>query len=122
MATCPVVPVLRMFDEARARAFYVDFLGFQVDWTHRFEPNLPLYMQLSRDGWVLHLSEHHGDGTPGSVVRILAPALESLHREITEKDYRFCRPGLATMPWGHLEMTVTDPFGNRLVFYRELES
>jgi len=27
-------PILRMFDEARAREFYVEFLGFTVDWEH----------------------------------------------------------------------------------------
>src|SRR5690349_4182951 len=52
-------PILRSFDEAKAREFYVGFLGFKVDWEHRFEPDTPLYMQVSRDGCVLHLSEHH---------------------------------------------------------------
>ena len=27
----PPVPVLRMLDEAKAREFYVDFLGFTID-------------------------------------------------------------------------------------------
>ena len=36
-------PILRIFDEAKAKEFYVDFLGFKVDWEHRFEPGLPLY-------------------------------------------------------------------------------
>ena len=52
--------VLRIFDEAKAKEFYVDFLGFKVDWEHRFEPSLPLYMQVSKGGCVLHLSGHHG--------------------------------------------------------------
>ena len=26
------VPILRSFDEAKAREFYVDYLGFKVDW------------------------------------------------------------------------------------------
>ena len=64
------VPILRSFDEAKAREFYLDWLGFSVDWEHRFEPSLPLYMQVSRNGVVLHLSEHHGDATPGSHVRV----------------------------------------------------
>src|SRR5687768_18025800 len=59
-------PILRIFDEAKAREFYVDFLGFKVDWEHRFEAGLPLYMQVSRDQCILHLSEHHGDCSPGS--------------------------------------------------------
>ena len=59
------IPVLRSFDERKAREFYVDFLGFTVDWEHRLEPDLPLYMQVSRGNLVLHLSEHHGGVSPG---------------------------------------------------------
>ncbi|MET0542634.1 MAG: glyoxalase superfamily protein, partial [Variovorax sp.] len=44
------VPILRIFDEAKAREFYVGFLGYKVDWEHRFEPGLPLYSQVSRGG------------------------------------------------------------------------
>jgi hypothetical protein len=31
-------------------------------------------MQVSRDACRIHLSEHHGDGTPGTVIRIEMPA------------------------------------------------
>ena len=51
-----VIPILRIFDEAKTLEFYVEWLGFKVDWTHRFDKNEPLYMQVSRDGLVLHLS------------------------------------------------------------------
>jgi hypothetical protein len=53
-------PILRIFDENKAKEFYVDFLDFKVDWEHRFEEGLPLYMQISKDGCIIHLSEHHG--------------------------------------------------------------
>ena len=26
------IPVLRILDEAKAKEFYVDFLGFKIDW------------------------------------------------------------------------------------------
>lgn len=65
-----VTPILRIFDEAKALEFYVDFLGFKVDWQHRFEANFPLYLQVSLGECVLHLSEHHGDASPGAAVRI----------------------------------------------------
>ncbi len=55
------IPILRSFDETKAKEFYVDFLGFNIDWEHRFEDNFPLYMQLSKDGCIIHLSEHHGN-------------------------------------------------------------
>ena len=82
MKLAPPIPVLRIFDEDKAREFYVDFLGFKVDWEHRFEPGLPLYMQVSRDGCVLHLSGHHGDATPGSALRIETDAIDELQQSL----------------------------------------
>jgi hypothetical protein len=31
---------------------------------HRFDETAPLYLEISRDGLVLHLSEHHGFNEP----------------------------------------------------------
>lgn len=108
-------PILRIFDEAKAREFYVDFLGFRIDWEHRFEPGLPLYLQVSRQGCRLHLSEHHGDASPGAALRIEAQGLDDLQAELAAKAYKYARPGIVEQPWGR-EMSVADPFGNRLVF------
>jgi catechol 2,3-dioxygenase-like lactoylglutathione lyase family enzyme len=110
-------PILRIFDEAKAREFYVDFLGFKVDWEHHFEPGTPIYMQVSRDHCVLHLSEHHGDATPGAGLRIETPELDALHQELTAKRYKYARPGIEQMPWGTRDMSIKDPFGNRLTFW-----
>ena len=111
-----VTPVFRIFSLEKAREFYLDFLGFKVDWEHRFGPNFPVYMQVSRDALALHLSEHHGDGTPGSVVYVYIRGVEALHRELTDKNYRHNRPPLQQQEWGLLEMAVVDPFNNRIVF------
>jgi catechol 2,3-dioxygenase-like lactoylglutathione lyase family enzyme len=110
-----VIPILRIFDDVKAQEFYVSFLGFTVDWQHRFAPDLPAYIQISRDGCVLHLSEHHGDATPGAAIRIETSNLEALHAELAEKNYKYARPGLEEQPWGR-EVSVKDPFGNRLTF------
>jgi uncharacterized glyoxalase superfamily protein PhnB len=111
-----VTPILRMFDERKAREFYVDFLGFQVDWEHRFAPDLPLYLQVSRGGCVLHLSEHHGDCCPGAAMRIEVEDIEAFHAELAEKQYGYARPQVEQTPWGTRDMSVKDPFGNRLTF------
>lgn len=110
------IPILRSFDQSKAREFYLGFLGFTVDWEHRFEPDLPLYMQVSRDGILLHLSEHHGDSTPGTHLRIEVTGLRDFHAELSAKRYANNRPGLESPDWGGIEMTVIDPFGNRLTF------
>ena len=114
------IPILRSFDEAKAREFYVGFLGFAVDWEHRFEAGMPLYMQVSRDGILLHISEHHGDGSPGIRVRINCTGVRELHAELNAKRYKNNRPGLEAMDWGWLEVTVNDPFHNRLTFCERL--
>lgn len=110
------IPVLRIFDVAKAREFYLEYLEFTVDWEHRFEPELPVYMQISRDGCVLHLSEHFGDGTPGSCLFLPMTELRAFHASLGAKDYRHARPGLLDQTWGWLEMHVQDPFGNALRF------
>lgn len=112
----PTIPVLRSFNEELARDFYIGFLGFKVDWEHRFEPATPLYMQVSRSECLLHLSEHHGDCSPGGSVRVYVEDLDELHKEVTGRQYAFARPGIEDMPWGTREMTIADPFSNRLIF------
>jgi catechol 2,3-dioxygenase-like lactoylglutathione lyase family enzyme len=109
------IPILRIFDEDAARAFYIDFLGFRVDWEHRFEPGLPLYMQVSLGDCVLHLSGHHGDATPGSALRIETEGLDAFQQTLLAKQYKHARPGIVQQPWGR-DMDVRDPFGNRLTF------
>ena len=110
------VPILRVFSVDKAKEFYLEFLGFTVDWEHRFAADLPLYMQVSRGALCLHLSEHHGDACPGSTVFVRMRGVETLHRELTAKSYRYLRPGVERAPWGARVMEVTDPFGNRIRF------
>jgi catechol 2,3-dioxygenase-like lactoylglutathione lyase family enzyme len=108
---------LRIYDLAKTREFYVDFLGFSIDWEHRFDDNAPLYMQVSRGGVILHLSQHHGDGSPNQHVRIQTAGIEALHAELTAKTYRYMRPGLEHAPWGERSVGVIDPVGNQLYFF-----
>lgn len=108
-------PIFRIFDEAKAREFYVDFLGFNLDWEHRFGDNFPLYCQVSRAGLVLHLSGHHGDASPGSTAYITMRGVERFQQELAGKDYTYMKPGIEALPWGK-QVTVTDPFSNRIRF------
>lgn len=115
-----IIPILRSFDEGKLRAFYLDYLGFVIDWEHRFGPDMPLYLQVSRGDWVIHLSEHHGDACPGAALRLSTDKLDALFAEWQAKGYPNARPAIETMPWGCRELQVRDPFGNRLVFTEPL--
>ena len=108
------VPVLRIHDDAIARGFYLDYLAFTIEWGHRFEPGMPLYMRIHRDAATLDLSEHHGDGTPGSVHWIPVSDLNALHTELTARQHPRIRPGIDRGAPGGPTMEITDPFGNVL--------
>lgn len=72
------IPILRIFDVAKAKEFYVDYLGFAIDGEHHFEEHTPAYLQVSRGGLTLHLSEHHGDACPGSTVFVWMTGIEAI--------------------------------------------
>lgn len=114
----PAMPIVRIFDVDKAREFYLDFLGFTLDWEHRFAPNTPLYCQVSRGELRLHLSEHSGDASPGGNMVVYMRGVEAWQKELVAKNYRYNRPGLSHEEWG-LEMQVIDPFGNRIRFMEQ---
>jgi len=118
------VPILRIFSVEKAKEFYCGFLGFAVDWENRFGEDFPLYMQVSRIGLSLHLSEHHGDACPGAAVHVEMSGVDAFHRAITATPYKYFKPGIEDAPWGARVLSVIDPFGNRLSFneYKEAKA
>ena len=116
----PATPIFRIFDEDRARDFYIRWMGFDVVFEHRFGSDMPLYLGLKRDAFVLHLSEHSGDTTPGTRIRVATYDITKLYEDLTSRPEKSLRLGPPEeMPWGDVELTVTDPFANRITFYQE---
>ncbi|GAA4784462.1 glyoxalase superfamily protein [Olivibacter ginsenosidimutans] len=115
-----IIPILRIFDVEKAKEFYVQWLGFQVDWEHRYGDNFPLYLQISKGPLKIHLSEHYGDGTPGTKVFIdYTDNLENWQQQLLAAQYKYYRPGLEDAPWGAKTMSIIDPFGNTLLFSQQ---
>lgn len=115
-----VIPILRMFDETKAREFYLGYLGFSVAFEARFYESAPLFMGVQRGGVVLFLSEHHGDGTPGTNICIEMNGVRELHAQLKAKNYKYMNPGIVEQEWGTREMTVYDPFNNHITFREPL--
>ena len=114
------LPVLRIFDETKAREYYVGYLGFEAKWEHRFAEGFPLYMGVAQGGCALHLTEHHGDACPGSTVRVEVVGLDDFHRALLAKEYKYSCPGIEDTSWGLRELRLGDPFGNRLIFWEPM--
>ena len=110
-----VIPQFRITDVKRSIAFYVDGLGFTIDWEHRFKPGFPVFMQLTREGQTIFLTEHAGDCQVGGAAYFVVPDVDACYREFTSRGVSPNEPP-ADMPWGPREMVVTDPDRNRLRF------
>jgi catechol 2,3-dioxygenase-like lactoylglutathione lyase family enzyme len=120
MTLQPSIPVLRIFDLDIAKAFYIDWLGFHINWQSQVTPGFPKYFQISRDGVVLHLTEHYGDCSPGAKIMIQTDDIDALHRELASRPNPNMDPGIEAAPWNAKLMTIIDPFGNRLCFNQPL--
>lgn len=102
--TTDVVPILRVAVAAAAVAWYRR-LGFEQVFEHRFEPHLPAYVGIRRDGAQIHLSEHTGDANPHGLVYLWVDDIDAVAAEF----------GVATddQPWAR-EVLLTDLDGNRV--------
>lgn len=109
-----VVPALRITDYERSKVFYVEKLGFNIEWEHRFKPHFPVFMSVVRDGMRLFLSEHTGDCQVGGLVHFLIPDVDVWYREFRDKGVVVSE--LPNDDLGFRSMVVTDPDGNRLRF------
>lgn len=115
-----VIPQLRMSDAKISLPFYCGVLGFSVDWQHQFEENFPLFVQISRAGQTIFLTEHIGDCQVGGAVYFLVDDAQACYEEFTRRGL----VGVAApqqMEWDSLEFSVTDPDGNRLRFASDIE-
>ena len=110
------IPILRIFDVAKAKAFYINWQGFTIEFEHHFEPDTPYYIGIKRDEIEIHLSEHHGDSTPGTRVFIVCTEIEKYFTELQNRPYKYYRPAVMEIFYGCKEMVVQDPFGNKLSF------
>ena len=109
-----VIPAFRITQYARSKAFYLEQLGFVLEWEHRFEPQFPVFMSVVRDGMRLYLSEHRGDCQVGGLVHFVIQDVDAWHLEFKERGVPVTEPPNNDL--GFRNMTVTDPDGNQLRF------
>mgnify|MGYP001206626936 CR=1 FL=1 len=115
--TQTVTPQFRITNEQRSIAFYVDGLGFTIDWEHRFEPGFPVFMQLTRQGQSIFLTGHAGDCKVGGAAYFVVPDVDAYYEDFVARGVpRVHMQPPEDLPWGAREMVVTDPDGNYLRF------
>ncbi len=109
------IPTFRILDYKKATDFYIDGLGFNIDWEHRFGPKEPVYMQISRNGLTLHLSENKRFDA-GVIVFVDCKELNEFYSDVNSRksDIELSKPEKTN--WQTIQMEIEDPFGNLLRF------
>ncbi|MEV8509770.1 glyoxalase superfamily protein [Actinoplanes sp. NPDC051475] len=99
-----ITPILRT-EDARASAQWYERLGFVTQWEHRFEPDLPLFVCVSRGPMQIFLSEHHDDVRPDTLLYLHVDDVEAVAAEFGV--------AIEEAVWAR-EVHLKDPDGNRL--------
>jgi uncharacterized glyoxalase superfamily protein PhnB len=107
------IPTFRIRDYHKAIEFYISSLGFGIDWEHRFTPDAPVYMQVSKGDLILHLTENERFQS-GVIVFIETKGIDFLRNELKEKSAQIFE--IALTDWGTKQMEIEDPFGNLMRF------
>ena len=105
-----VIPILRVNSLAASIRFYVDVLGFKVDWGGE---DGSTFASVSRDRRAIMLCEGE-QGQPGTWLWIGVEDIEPLFAEYRAKGVKF-REGPTNYPWAY-EMKIEDPDGHVLRF------
>lgn len=115
------IPVIRMLDETSMLSFYIDYLGFKMDWEHRSSdnPTSPLYAQIRHGDAALHLNGHAEADSPVCEVRFPVNDLAAYCEYLRSKDTSFEKPEVVDPRYEgrQTDMNIIDPSRNHLVFW-----
>lgn len=119
-APATTIPVLRIFSESGAMRFYVEFLGFTLDFGGPSSGgDSPFYGQVSRPGATLQLSAQPYEPGPGATIDIWITGLDGYREELLTRDLGVFGtalgvPQIVETHWGARMLPIPDPFGNNL--------
>lgn len=99
-----VIPILRVENADESVSWY-GRLGFEKEWEHRFEPELPAFVSVARGSVRLFLSEHKGDASLDTLIYLRMNKVETIAAEFGVQ--------AEEAPWAR-EIELRDPDGNRL--------
>ncbi|AGZ40638.1 glyoxalase/bleomycin resistance protein/dioxygenase [Actinoplanes friuliensis DSM 7358] len=118
------IPVLRIFAVDPALQFYVDFLGFTLDFGGPSGgPGTAYYGQISYAATTFHLAEAAYSASQGATVFIWMDGIDQLRERLNHRRTEVpvwgpavWTPEVEKAQWDGRVLTIADPFGNHLRF------
>lgn len=121
-----IEPFIKCSDMTRSLAFYSELLDFDVSVPPDPDPTafMSKYAQLVRDGSMVHLSSHAGDGVYGSVVYIRVDNVDNVYAATVDRGMPIVNDDrghgiymkLTDQTWGMREFAIRDPDGNKVKY------
>ena len=121
-----IEPFIKCSHISKSLDFYTGVLDFVSVQPPDPDPNsfMSKYALLERQGCLVHLSSHKGDGTFGNVLYVRVDNVDSLYRKFvanglntdSSTDYPALRIPPVKQTWGMKEFSVMDPDGNKITF------
>lgn len=102
-------PILNVRNVPASIAYYIDKLGFQLEWDYGSPPT---FASVERDAVRIFLCEG-GQGAPGTWISIFVQDVDALYQDY-QRSGAIIRQAPANFPWGVREMNVQDLDGHRL--------
>lgn len=123
-----LIPTVRCSHIADSIAFYTDVLDFE-DLEGEDGSGDPGFRVLVREGDLLFLSSHAGDGSFGQAVAILVDDVDGIVRKLRARGLETpdgrgspVHEGPVDQTWGTREFYVDDPDGNTIRFIQGFRS
>jgi len=116
-----VIPTLRITDYDESADFYIRRLGFNLDWEHRFDAGYPVFVQISKFGYTLYLSEHAGDCQVGGLVFLYVSDVDTWYEHCVNTGIIADHPP-KDQEWGNRDFRIVDPDGNTLCIATRIAS
>jgi len=123
-----LIPTVRCSSMDASVRFYTELLDFRIPGA-REEVGDPAFQVLVREGDLLFLSSHAGDGTFGQAVSVLVQDVDAICEELRRRGLRPPRDGRSPVhagpvdqTWGTREFYVDDPDGNTVRFIQGFPS
>lgn len=125
-----IEPFIKCSEISESLKFYTNILDFVIVRPPEADPAsfMSKYSLIERDGCLVHLSSHSGDGVFGNSIYVRVDDIAPLYRQFvanglnTDDPDKY--PSLRIQPvvqtWGMKEFSVADPDGNKLTFGHQI--
>ena len=125
-----IEPFIKCSEISESLKFYTNILDFVIVRAPETDPAsfMSKYSLIERDGCLVHLSSHSGDGVFGNSIYVRVDDIDPLYRKFvanglnTDDPDKY--PSLRIQPvvqtWGMKEFSVADPDGNKLTFGHQI--